>query len=447
MTEEKLLESLSDLPQYNYFYFAAGDSSLGDLVTSRAYFSFVDESSIISFRDKYDGLPLESVKGIKYFAVVEFAPYQGIPKRAKKKVDGRIATIEQDLDYQGFLEALGVKKEPLSMAELSAYVDSLAASKVPEVQKTPLIEYLTENHRRGRSSKRSKAAGDPKKKRSKEFSRAVKESRFKGEDGTKGSGGGGKEWGMGKTKKELKEKGGKRSSADVPTDPSTSSSSIIDDRWSGSSSDRIKERGKGWKEGGRGGREGERDGEGRREGGKGDRGRRGGGVRRGRREGGGEAWVREGGGRRVEGDGEGGWRGGSGYREKRWRQSGEDEGKAKQLSTRNKDRPDQAIYSPRGRSSVEYNHTTGNEGSTEVRKVVGEREDSYYGQASRPEGWKKNRGGQVNDEKSQPRSHGGWDEYGGVSGGKGRRHEGGGGGRRGRNRDAHYESASGYHDK
>lgn len=434
MTEEKLLEAFSDIPQYSYFYFAAGDSTLGDFSSSRAYFSFVDEASIIPFRDKYDGFLLESVKGHKFHSVIEFSPYQGIPKRSKKKVDSRLATIEQDADYQMFLESLSVKKEPPTMAELSSYVDSLAGSKIPEVQKTPLIEYLTENHRRGgRTSKRSKLAGDLKKKRSKESLRTVKESRFKGEDGAKDCGGS-KEWGTEKSKKEPREKGVKKSEVNGSSHSTAFSSSVADEKWLGSGSDRSKEKERGSREGGRGWREGregggwpERNGEGRREGGRGERGRRGG---RGRKEG-----TEEGGGRREGGEG------GSGYRERRGRQSGE-EGKAKEDSLRNKDRPDRVIYS-RGKSRRDYNHST----STEVRKGAKEWEEGSHGQSSRYEGLKKRE--HVNGEKSQPRGRSGvWDEYSGGTGGKGWKHEGvGGGSMRGRNRDVHHESASSYHAK
>ncbi len=179
LTEEKLLEVLSDLPSYNYFYFVAGDPSLGNLATSRAYFSFVDESSILTFRDKYDGLYLESEKGLRYRAVVEFAPYQGIPKRQRKKPDARIATIEQDADYLAFVEVAEVKTQPPSMAELTSYVDSIGASKVPNVQRTPLIDFLIESHKRSsRSGKRSKfSSADVKKKHGKESTKPKREPR------------------------------------------------------------------------------------------------------------------------------------------------------------------------------------------------------------------------------------------------------------------------------
>lgn len=175
LTEEKFLETFSDVPSYSYFYFAAGDLSVGSLSFSRAYFAFTDEASILPFRDKYDGLYLESESGLKYRAVVEFAPYQGIPKRQKRKPDTRVATIEQDFDYQAFLEASETKMKPLSMAELSAYIDTIGTAKASGVQKTPLIDYLLDR-RSGRSGKRKSAVSDSKKRHGKEHSKTAKDT-------------------------------------------------------------------------------------------------------------------------------------------------------------------------------------------------------------------------------------------------------------------------------
>ena len=177
LTEEKLMEIFPDLPPYTYFYFVGGDPSLGGLSFSRAYISFTDEASIMPFRDKYDGMFLESEKGSKYRVVVEFAPYQGVPKRQKRKPDARIGTIEQDADYKAFLETADEKPAPPSMNELLAYAETLGTSKVVEVQKTPLISYLLESRRGGRSSKRSKPSSDSKKKYAKESSKSSRDSR------------------------------------------------------------------------------------------------------------------------------------------------------------------------------------------------------------------------------------------------------------------------------
>lgn len=432
ITEEKFFEMFTDIPKYNYFYLTAGDPTLGELATSRAYFSFVDESSIIPFRDKYDGVPLESAKGVKYRAVIEFAPYQGTPKRIRKKPDSRIATIEQDQDYLSFAETAHAKKEPPTMAEIAAYVDSLTANKVQEVQVTPLLSYLNDYRRGGRSSKRQKSApGESKKKRSKE-SKSAKESRSKGDDATKSSGSGSKEW----TGKSRKEKSGKKS--DIDTVSSISSTSVERKGGSGGT-ERTKEkgkmreegRGKGWKQGkgwrdesaweggsDHGRRKGEATGEGKKE-------------KAAKR---GEQRVKE---AAAGDDGRVGDRGG--YREKKSSRRDDEERKQNPSSIRNRDRPDQPIYSPRSRSRGGFNHTYSKEESFEGRRASKERGDSSRASSGKSEGWK--RRDQVNGEK--PKFRDDRDDFSEGGGAKSR-----GSSRRGRNRDSGYgESTPSYSDK
>lgn len=197
-TETKFLQQFGPLPQHNYFYFNPGDPSLGPLGFSRAYINFEDEDAVVPFRDHFDGLSLRSDKGQLCKAIVEFAPYQSIPKRTKRKPDARCGTIDQDADYKTFLESYNSKPEPLPSIELSSYVEELEATKVSEIQKTPLIEYLQKTHP-GKSAKsrknkayvvetKKRKSGDSKSKSSKERKdweggRGTKEvSRSGGED-------------------------------------------------------------------------------------------------------------------------------------------------------------------------------------------------------------------------------------------------------------------------
>lgn len=379
-TEEKLLGALVDLPPYNYFYFALGDSSVGDLACSRAYFSLTDEASVLPFRDKYDGLILESEKGLKYRAVVEFAPYQAIPKKVKKKADARIATIEQDADYQAFLQSLEVKHEPPSMAELATYIDTLGMNKVSEVQKTPLIEYLVENHKRsGRSGKRLKP--ESKKKRSKEASsKGSKDSRYREDEGSKGSR---------KDSGESKERIVKKREKEDPINCGTAISpslSFVEDRT--------------------------------------------------------DSFDKE---------------GGNTFQERRGRNrheesvEGKEDGdkKSSKDRTKNKDRPDQAIYSPRGKS-----HDYDREKSHDYDK--GKSRDYDKGRGYKESGRSRDKDGYRQSSKSNEkmsdgrysrreydgddkprRGRGGWDDHGGS--GKERRKEGRrgeGGGYRGKNKES-----------
>ena len=154
-TEEKVKEVLAPLPSHNYFYFAPGDPTLGPSGYSRAYINLTDENELVAFRDRFDGLVLETEKGTKCRAVVEFAPFQNVPKKGKHKVDPRSGTIEQDPEYMEFVKALTEKQQgQRPSVDLSTLLlEQMEAQKIPSVQKTPLIEFLKEKKAKGNKSK------------------------------------------------------------------------------------------------------------------------------------------------------------------------------------------------------------------------------------------------------------------------------------------------------
>ena len=164
-TVEKFHEQFSALPPHSYLYFSPGDPDLGPYGCSRAYINFTDETSIPAFRDQYDGLVLESEKGIKYRVVIEFAPFQGVPKKLRKKPDARCATIEQDSDYQAFLQSREQKPASLPALDFETYMEELKASKVQEVQVTPLISYLRDKKAAVKSKKKQVFVVESKKKK------------------------------------------------------------------------------------------------------------------------------------------------------------------------------------------------------------------------------------------------------------------------------------------
>ena len=166
-TEEKFLETVNPLPSNSYFYFAPGDSTLGPHGCCRAYVAFDIEAEILPFRDRYDGLVLESEKGNKYRMTVEYAPFQGLPKKSRRKPDARVGTIDQDVDYKAFLEAYEAAEEPAQALDLVGYLQHLEATKPKVVQSTPLTEYLDR-----RSAKMKRGRGDPKKKSKGESSKS-----------------------------------------------------------------------------------------------------------------------------------------------------------------------------------------------------------------------------------------------------------------------------------
>lgn len=148
MTEEAFLEQVAPIPEHDHFYFAKPDPSLGNNVYSRAYINFVNVDDIYLFRDKFDGyvfldergninclinvslnfyciilyhaqieILIKMIAGVEYVGIVEYAPFQRIPKKKKKK-DPKCGTIESDPIYQEFLENLTRDQEPENQPKL-----------------------------------------------------------------------------------------------------------------------------------------------------------------------------------------------------------------------------------------------------------------------------------------------------------------------------------------
>ena len=182
-TEEKLKTCICPFPDHVYFYFCPGDPTLGSFGFSRAYVAFEHEEDIVPFRNQYDGLLLESERGEKYRAIVEFSPYQGVPKKPKRKMDARCGTVDKDPDYQSFMQSLESRPEPRPGVQLESYLEELETSRVADVQVTPLIEYLRDRMS-GRGGK-NRGRVDMKKKRKGELSG----SKSKGYKGSKSGSG------------------------------------------------------------------------------------------------------------------------------------------------------------------------------------------------------------------------------------------------------------------
>lgn len=107
MTQEQFIEQVSPLPDHDYFHFSKADMSLGQFAFCRAYINFIDQKDIFVFQEKFDNYIFIDSKGVEYPAVVEFAPFQRLPKkRAGKKKDLKCGTIESDPYYMCFLESL-----------------------------------------------------------------------------------------------------------------------------------------------------------------------------------------------------------------------------------------------------------------------------------------------------------------------------------------------------
>ena len=88
--------------------------------------------------------------GNEFPAMVEFAPYQKIPKVAKagKRKDPKMGTIESDPDYVKFKEAIenpekDVMQPEQQLEEIEAR-ERIAAKAKGESQSTPLLDFIRE---------------------------------------------------------------------------------------------------------------------------------------------------------------------------------------------------------------------------------------------------------------------------------------------------------------
>uniref|UniRef100_L7M147 Putative regulator of nonsense transcripts 3a n=1 Tax=Rhipicephalus pulchellus TaxID=72859 RepID=L7M147_RHIPC len=148
MTEDQFLEQISPVPESDYMYFVKGDLSLGPHAFSRAYINFVNQDEIFIFKEKFDDYIFVDEKGNEYPALVEYAPFQKIPKRRNRKKDPKCGTIEQDPEYINFLESLE-QPEEVTLPSIDTYIEEIEARE-KEIKAnngclkvvTPLIEYL-----------------------------------------------------------------------------------------------------------------------------------------------------------------------------------------------------------------------------------------------------------------------------------------------------------------
>ncbi|KAB7494474.1 Regulator of nonsense transcripts 3A [Armadillidium nasatum] len=168
-TEEDFKNAISPVPENNYFSFVPPDKVLGTHAFSRAYINFLNTEEIVSFRDRFDGYVFVDQKGNEYPALVEYAPFQKIPKSNHNKKDIRCGTIDEDPDYVAFLEALQ-NPEAVNLPQIETLLEEIenaereirANNGILKV-KTPLLEYIEQ-----RNSERFRP-GD--RKRRKEFDR------------------------------------------------------------------------------------------------------------------------------------------------------------------------------------------------------------------------------------------------------------------------------------
>ncbi|RLU17544.1 hypothetical protein DMN91_009779 [Ooceraea biroi] len=144
MTQDQFLEQVSPLPEHDYLHFVKADISLGQFAFSRAYINFLEQQDIFMFREKFDSYVFVDSKGVEYTAVVEFAPFQRLPKkRVGKKKDLKCGTIESDPYYINFLESLKNQEIDSSTAQSKTeYSYQPPDNTAKKIMTTPLLEYL-----------------------------------------------------------------------------------------------------------------------------------------------------------------------------------------------------------------------------------------------------------------------------------------------------------------
>ncbi|WWC65819.1 uncharacterized protein I303_108441 [Kwoniella dejecticola CBS 10117] len=127
----------------------AGDGSYdAHPVHSRAYVLMASPEALVDFVKGFDGHVYKAKTGAEYRVVVEFAPVQKTPYKAKVKVDARQGTIDEDPDYLSYMESL--KAEPVKPAlEVS--------TPVSQPTSTPLLDHLR-SQGKSKKSKSSKSA-------------------------------------------------------------------------------------------------------------------------------------------------------------------------------------------------------------------------------------------------------------------------------------------------
>ncbi|XP_076822649.1 uncharacterized protein LOC143469016 isoform X1 [Clavelina lepadiformis] len=158
MNKDQFFEAVKDLPDHDFFRFVPGDRSLAPNNYARVYINFVNADDIIPFRDFYDGREFEIDKGQKSSCVIEYAPFQKIPKRNRKKEDPKCGTVEKDPDYSSFLENLEIEDEKQSI-DIEKFLEELdlkdkSGQQPVETPLTSFIKQRREDRKRQRDERK-----------------------------------------------------------------------------------------------------------------------------------------------------------------------------------------------------------------------------------------------------------------------------------------------------
>jgi regulator of nonsense transcripts 3 len=104
---------------------------------------------------KFDGYVfVDSIRGSEYKAIVEYAPFQGLPKSRSRKTDKNMGTIESQQHFLDFLESL---KNEVNENDLPKLEYSYKIKDEQKITSTPLLDYIHAKQQEKRDAKKKKA--------------------------------------------------------------------------------------------------------------------------------------------------------------------------------------------------------------------------------------------------------------------------------------------------
>ncbi|XP_050093039.1 regulator of nonsense transcripts 3A [Anopheles aquasalis] len=178
MTEEQFRDEISvegAFPKHEEFYFVGPDWSLGMSATSRAYIKFTNPDDVLLFTHRFDGYTFLDSKGAEFLALVEYAPFQKLPKnRSRSKADPKCNTIESDPLFIAFKEALEAEERE---AQQGRGTQEFSFNLEPEekIVMTPLLEYVAQRKLEKRDERRRK---QEEKRKAREEERSIRKSQI-----------------------------------------------------------------------------------------------------------------------------------------------------------------------------------------------------------------------------------------------------------------------------
>ena len=108
-------------------------------------------------KEKFDQYVfLDQVRGTEYPAIVEYAPFQGLPKSRARKKDKHAGTIETEQHFLNFLEMLKKEDDAENQKNEPKLEYSFQLKDDKKITSTPLLEFIAAVKEEKREAKVSK---------------------------------------------------------------------------------------------------------------------------------------------------------------------------------------------------------------------------------------------------------------------------------------------------